>query len=759
MDQKKLIERAKRRRQMVHVASETRDSLVAEIGTAWLRETMQKWNPEENKNVPSGVSVGSDFERWIDKYLKNSNFRARELDGFAKLVAKQVAHWIDVNDTSVTGHNFPNPISDVEKAKSDGYKVVSLPFSTQQQELPLAASTNKKSKIAESVYGPVSQDDRYRNMYAAPDEHPRTCPDHPGALLKRVSDGVYQCMLDGDHYSAEGGHEVTFESGVHNQTNIGWNDTFPQPGFLSKSQQSWENKDLVEYGKDKKIKKEEPKEGSLKGLAKSAKDKIPGGLADDKSPEDFDPGAIEKGVEVELEHTTDKQIAEEIAMDHLTEDSEYYEKLEVMESHANLKREALDISETKCKSCLGPAARGGGATRCTNPSCPEYHPDAERVLMQKDRREQKGQPGLIQKILKKLMSSRGRVKQAEFEVEVDDHVFGPVQVQTRYCPDHDAVNLYRIADKVYQCPLDRKVYNFEQGFRTEDGVDNFGGSVANMTPDRPGYYNSGNAFFVAQKGIKGLTKQAEDKPVSLVRQFKERTHQWLSENIPLEQAKAEYLDFAHQIFGSKRYDITETVVSGNPKNPNDNGISNLTKLVEYIWNSLLKFEGEGVLRTSLKGVSKEAFSTNVDNRFAFDLSHALAGDASSRRLLELVVEGVIKAGKDLRQAIRDAYIVVENSASENVINTEPAQPVAPEIEAPTGEMPLAASDQREIKTAQEALDIRPLVEKIYRLRDEKKMDIGPYEKYLKIAEKSQDAALYEKLMDTVDLRLGQVIPE
>lgn len=60
-------------------------------------------------------------------------------------------------------------------------------------------------------------------------------------------------------------------------------------------------------------------------------DTMPGGLADDKSPEDFDPEALRKGIEVEMEHTDDRQVAQEIAMDHLAEDPEYYDKLEIME--------------------------------------------------------------------------------------------------------------------------------------------------------------------------------------------------------------------------------------------------------------------------------------------------------------------------------------------------------------------------------------------------------------------------------------------
>jgi len=60
-------------------------------------------------------------------------------------------------------------------------------------------------------------------------------------------------------------------------------------------------------------------------------DQLPGGLADDKSPDDFDPEAVLKGMGVELEHTDDRRVATEIALDHLAEDPAYYDKLELIE--------------------------------------------------------------------------------------------------------------------------------------------------------------------------------------------------------------------------------------------------------------------------------------------------------------------------------------------------------------------------------------------------------------------------------------------
>lgn len=40
---------------------------------------------------------------------------------------------------------------------------------------------------------------------------------------------------------------------------------------------------------------------------------------------------LERGIEVELEHTDDKEVAKEIALDHLGEAPDYYEKLKKVE--------------------------------------------------------------------------------------------------------------------------------------------------------------------------------------------------------------------------------------------------------------------------------------------------------------------------------------------------------------------------------------------------------------------------------------------
>ena len=47
--------------------------------------------------------------------------------------------------------------------------------------------------------------------------------------------------------------------------------------------------------------------------------------------EDVEPEELERGTEVEMEHTDDRRIAEKIALDHLAEYEEYYHGLEFVE--------------------------------------------------------------------------------------------------------------------------------------------------------------------------------------------------------------------------------------------------------------------------------------------------------------------------------------------------------------------------------------------------------------------------------------------
>lgn len=58
------------------------------------------------------------------------------------------------------------------------------------------------------------------------------------------------------------------------------------------------------------------------------KDHLKGGAGDKKLPSEFDREELLKGIKDELEHTSDINIATEIAIDHLTNNPNYYSEME-----------------------------------------------------------------------------------------------------------------------------------------------------------------------------------------------------------------------------------------------------------------------------------------------------------------------------------------------------------------------------------------------------------------------------------------------
>jgi SpoVK/Ycf46/Vps4 family AAA+-type ATPase len=68
------------------------------------------------------------------------------------------------------------------------------------------------------------------------------------------------------------------------------------------------------------------------------KDRIPGGLADDRDVSEFDPEQLGKGMQVEKEHADDPGLALEIAKDHLSEFPKYYDALDEMEKGLKKKK-------------------------------------------------------------------------------------------------------------------------------------------------------------------------------------------------------------------------------------------------------------------------------------------------------------------------------------------------------------------------------------------------------------------------------------
>lgn len=55
-------------------------------------------------------------------------------------------------------------------------------------------------------------------------------------------------------------------------------------------------------------------------------------------------------------------------------------------------------------------------------------------------------------------------------------------LSTRTCPDHAGGLLARVGENMWQCQMDKKVYNWNIGFTNEKGEKIPGGDVANQTP-------------------------------------------------------------------------------------------------------------------------------------------------------------------------------------------------------------------------------------------------------------------------------------
>ena len=88
-------------------------------------------------------------------------------------------------------------------------------------------------------------------------------------------------------------------------------------------------------------------------------------------------------------------------------------------------------------------------------------------------------------------------KKAEIKKAFDDSPktkqYRPLEapLSTRHCPDHPGTSLIRLEDHVWQCSLDKKIYDFDAGFTTLNGNKVPGGGVEYQTGgDRPVFENS-----------------------------------------------------------------------------------------------------------------------------------------------------------------------------------------------------------------------------------------------------------------------------
>jgi len=74
------------------------------------------------------------------------------------------------------------------------------------------------------------------------------------------------------------------------------------------------------------------------------------------SEKDFDERKIHEGAKIEFEHTCNKELAEKIAEDHISEFSKYYDYLERMENKLKKDKsvqEMPDLRDMKKVKCRG----------------------------------------------------------------------------------------------------------------------------------------------------------------------------------------------------------------------------------------------------------------------------------------------------------------------------------------------------------------------------------------------------------------------
>ena len=78
----------------------------------------------------------------------------------------------------------------------------------------------------------------------------------------------------------------------------------------------------------------------------------------------------------------------------------------------------------------------------------------------------------------KIADSERKIDQSQFTKQ---YAIMEAPLSTRYCPDHAGAQIARVGEHMWQCDLDKKVYNFETGFTLENGSKVPGGDVSQQT--------------------------------------------------------------------------------------------------------------------------------------------------------------------------------------------------------------------------------------------------------------------------------------
>lgn len=98
-------------------------------------------------------------------------------------------------------------------------------------------------------------------------------------------------------------------------------------------------------------------------------------------------------------------------------------------------------------------------------------------------RQQYESPSEVLEEVNKVADAKKDIENSPYnkEYRIMEH-----SLSTRGCPDHAGAQMARVGEGMWQCDLDKKVYNYQAGYTDEKGNKVPGGDVAAQTPnDRP----------------------------------------------------------------------------------------------------------------------------------------------------------------------------------------------------------------------------------------------------------------------------------
>jgi len=107
---------------------------------------------------------------------------------------------------------------------------------------------------------------------------------------------------------------------------------------------------IYELATDQVEGKNMKKEAFFIGFEKRSEEKVKGGKADGNPASKYPEDQIKKGINIEFEHTNDRDLAREISKDHLEENKKYYTHLEKMEKDMDKKGSDVKRKKKRCAS-------------------------------------------------------------------------------------------------------------------------------------------------------------------------------------------------------------------------------------------------------------------------------------------------------------------------------------------------------------------------------------------------------------------------